>query len=277
VVPLVQLLPSGLSVPPLPYLAGLAVATVVVVGVLARRRPAVTPEVVTAFAPWMVAGATLYALFQVDVFPPAVEPLFGSPTVYLTTGLAAGSLWLLLAGRPADRWGTGTVPATLLLVGVPLAGTLLAGAVGVGVVRGTLALAAPLAALGVAVALAIAVWVAVAVRLRLGSTGALGPLVVFGHALDGVSTALGQLLGYGEQTPLSRLLLDLGASAPLPVVGGGWLFVLVKLVLAVAVTYVLADYVREDRRAGALLLGLVAAVGLGPGVHNVVLFVMTAG
>lgn len=276
-VPLPQILPSGLSVPPRPYLAGLAAATVVVGGLLARRRPAVTPKVVTAFAPWMVTGATLYALYQVDVFPPVVRPLFGSPTVYLTTALVVGALWLLLAGRPADRWGAGSVPAALLLVGLPLAGILLAGAVGIGVVRGTLALVAPLAAVGAAVVLAAVTWIAVAVRLQLGVTGPLGPLVVFGHALDGASTALGQLLGYGEQTPLSRLLLEVGASAPLPVVGGGWLFVLVKLALAVAVTYALAEHCREDRRFGALLLGLVAAVGLGPGVHNVVLFVMTAG
>ena len=272
-----QILPSGLSVPPTRYLAGLAVATVLVGGLLLRRRPAVNARVVTAFAPWMVAGATLYALFQADVFPPVVRPLFGSPTVYLTTSLVAGTLWALVARWPANRWGTGSAPATLLMVGFAVAGILLAGALGIASARGTLALVRPLAAVGVALVLTAVVWVATAVRLRLGVTGTLGPLVVFGHALDGVSTALGQLLGYGEQTPLSRLLLELGASAPLPVVGGGWLFVLVKLVLAVAVTYLLADYYRDDRRIGSLLLGVVAAVGLGPGAHNVVLFLMTAG
>lgn len=34
----------------------------------------------------------------------------------------------------------------------------------------------------------------------------------------------------------------------------------------------MADYVREEPTEGYLLLGLVAAVGLGPGVHNLVLF-----
>jgi len=58
-----------------------------------------------------------------------------------------------------------------------------------------------------------------------------------------------------------------------PYLGVGWLFVLVKVALVAVVVVLLADYVREVPGEGYLLLGLVAAVGLGPGVHNVLLFV----
>jgi uncharacterized membrane protein len=41
------------------------------------------------------------------------------------------------------------------------------------------------------------------------------------------------------------------------------------------VLVVLADYVEEDPRWGLLLVGVVTAVGLGPGAHNLVLFAIS--
>ena len=61
------------------------------------------------------------------------------------------------------------------------------------------------------------------------------------------------------------------AGAP-AVLGDAWLFVLVKLLAGAAVVVAFDDYVRETPTEGYPLLGLVAAVGLGPGAHNVVLF-----
>ena len=109
------------------------------------------------------------------------------------------------------------------------------------------------------------------------ATGAVGLLAVFGHALDGVSTAVGyDLLGFGEQTPLSRLIIEVGAGLPAPaILGDAWLFVVVKLLVGAAVVVAFDGYVREDPAEGYPLLGLVAAVGLGPGAHNVVLFAVT--
>jgi uncharacterized membrane protein len=57
----------------------------------------------------------------------------------------------------------------------------------------------------------------------------------------------------------------------------GWLFVLVKLAVAGAVVVYFAAYVREEPTHANALLGLVAAVGLGPGVHNLLLFAVAAG
>jgi uncharacterized membrane protein len=106
-----------------------------------------------------------------------------------------------------------------------------------------------------------------------------GFLAVFGHALDGVSTAVGvDLLGFGERTPLSRAIIEFAATLPTePYLGTVWLFVLVKLAVASGVVTLFADYVREDPSEGYALLGFVAAVGLGPGVHNLLLFTVLGG
>ncbi|WP_255148713.1 DUF63 family protein [Halorarius halobius] len=268
-----QLLPTGFGLPPVPYLLAVLVGSLLVGGLLYRRGPHVTSRVVASFTPWMVAGATGYALFQVQAVPAPVRPFFGNPVVYLTTFVLAGTVWLATADYPADRWGLPSVPGAVLATGTTVAGTLLAYAVTVGLARGTLSLFWPAVGLGVALVLAGVAWFGLRDRLDVAVTGSPGALVLVGHALDGVSTAVGTHLGYGEQTPLSKAVIDAGAALPVAgYLGEAWLFVVVKLVLAVGVLYLLADYVRDRPQEGALLLGFVAAVGLGPGVHNVVLF-----
>jgi len=59
--------------------------------------------------------------------------------------------------------------------------------------------------------------------------------------------------------------------------GSGWLFVVVKLAVAGGVVVLFADYIDEVPTEGLLLLGFIAAVGLGPGVHNLLLFAVTGG
>ncbi|MEF8842131.1 MAG: DUF63 family protein [Haloarculaceae archaeon] len=269
-----QFLPSGFALPPLPYLLGLVVAVASVVALLRRIDPAVTPAVVAGFAPWMVAGAAGYALFQVGGVPSPAAPLFGSPAVYLSTFVLAGLVWAALdtGGFPADSWSPRSVPSLLLVSG---AGT--AGAVVVVAFATADRLRPLLPGLGLVVALVVAlgVWLALRrVRPITRAAGSAGFVLVAGHVVDGVSTAVGtDLLGFGEQTPLSRLLIEVGAALA-PGLGGGWLFALVKTALAAAVLVVLADYVEEEPRWGLLLVGVVAAVGLGPGAHNLVLFVI---
>ena len=85
-------------------------------------------------------------------------------------------------------------------------------------------------------------------------TGGVGALAVFAHALDGVSTAIGTTqLGFGERTPVSRLLLELGGLPAVPILGEGWLFLLVKLGVASVVTWLFAAYIRETPTEGYLL------------------------
>jgi uncharacterized membrane protein len=270
----VQLLPSGFALPPLPYLLGLVVAVASVVGLLRRVDPEVTPAVVAGFAPWMVAGAAGYALFQTGGVPATAAPLFGSPAVYLSTFVLAGLVWAALdaGGLPADSWSPRSVPSLLLVSGAGTAGVVVGLAF---VTADRLRPLLPGLGLVLALALALGVWLALRrVRPITRTAGPAGFVLVAGHVVDGVSTAVGtDLLGFGEQTPLSRLLIEAGAALT-PGLGGGWLFALVKTALAAVVLVVLADYVEEDPRWGLLLVGVVAAVGLGPGAHNLVLFVI---
>jgi len=145
--------------------------------------------------------------------------------------------------------------------------------------RRGLTVAWPAVGLVVAVVLAAVVWSGLrrlAPETRI--TGGVGALAVFGHTLDGVSTAVGiDVLGFGEQSPISRAILTFAADLPTAeIVGAGWLFILVKLALAAVVVVLLSEYVREEPAEGYLLLGAVAAVGLGPGAHNLLLFTIAS-
>jgi uncharacterized membrane protein len=270
-----QLLPSGFALPPLPYLLGLLLAVAAVLMLLYRVEPAVTPRVVAAFGLWMVGGATGYALFQAEAVPAALEPLFGSPAVYLSTFVVAGLVWAGATRFPADTWAFPSAPSVLLLTGALTAGGLVGTALVVGQSRGGLSLLLPGLGLVLSAVVSGVIWALLRRRRpQVSAAGAAGGLVVFGHTVDGISTAIGtDLMGFGEQTPLSRLIIEFGAGLPTaPYLGSAWPFVLVKIALAAFVLVFLAEYVEEEPRQGLLLVGLVAAVGLGPGVHNLVLF-----
>lgn len=265
-----MVLPTGFALPPLPYLAVVAAAVLTVGYRLYREAPAVDDRTVLAFGPWMALGSALYVCFQLQVYPDAIAPLFGSPVVYATTFAAAGATWLGTRRTARPR---------LVLAGVGAALALLPAAAAIqhGVANDSLDLGWPLVAVVAAAVIGHVAWWATE-RWRPGDVtlvGSAGALAVFGHVLDGTSTAVGvDVLGFGEQTPLSAAIMEFAASLPTDqFIGEGWLFVLVKTALAVGVVVLLADYVREEATEGYLLLSFVAAVGLGPGVHNVLLFV----
>ncbi|QKY17694.1 DUF63 family protein [Halorubrum sp. CBA1229] len=260
-------LPAGTTLPPLPYLAVVLLAAGAVGLALRRNPPRVTGRHVLALAPWMALGSAAHVLYVVDALPPVLSPLAGSPTVYLTVGSLAGAAWLAIATGPPERVPTALAAAGALLL-VPVVGTALATGVSPAGARwSTVALVASLP-------VAAAVWVGLTrLRPETAVTGGVGALAVFGHALDGVSTAVGTTqLGFGERTPLSRILLGFDWIPTVPVLGEGWVFLLVKLAVASGVVWLFAEYVRDRPAEGYLLLGFVAAVGLGPAAHNLLLF-----
>ncbi|GAA0717026.1 putative membrane protein [Halorubrum trapanicum] len=265
------LLPAGTTLPPAPHLLVVLLATGGVVAALRRRRPGVTARRVLALAPWMALGSAAHVLYVVDALPSLLSPLAGSPTVYLTVGSLAGAAWLAADAASPDR-----VATTLAAAGALLLVPVVAVAAGTGISSDGARWSA--VALALTVPLAGAAWVGLTrFRPEAAVTGAVGALAVFGHALDGVSTAVGTTqLGFGERTPVSRILLELGPIPPVPVLGEGWLFLLVKLAVATAVVWLFAAYVRETPAEGYLLLGFVAAMGLGPAAHNLLLFSVAA-
>ncbi|ELZ94044.1 hypothetical protein C440_10503 [Haloferax mucosum ATCC BAA-1512] len=266
------ILPEGFALPPLPYLVVLVVGLVGVGVGLVRTRPTVSSAHVIALVPWMVTGSVLHVLYVVGLLPPAVEPLAGTPSVYLTVALVAGATWVALDAADAAS------PRALAGPGVVGGGVLLVSAIRAGVAAGTLALFWPGVGLVASVVVSLVAWPALKrFSPETAVAGTLGWLAIFGHTLDAVSTAVGiDVLGFGERTPLSKVILEAAAALPTAdVIGVGWLFVLVKLAVAGLVVTLLADYVREEPTEGSLLLGFVAAVGLGPGVHNLLLFAIS--
>ncbi len=270
----ILLLPEGFALPPAPYLVALLLG-VAVVGIGARRRDlAVDERHILAFVPWMLAGASTHALYVVDALPSMLRPLGGTPAVYATVAVVAGLVWLAADATFADDTGKRTARAlgvAGLVAFLPACGA----GVAVGLSRGTFAPVWPAIALVVSLAVGAATWVVLRRTVpRVEAAGVVGALAVVAHALDGVSTAVGvDVLGFGERTPLSRVIIETAAGLPTAeVIGAGWLFVVVKLAVASVVVVLLADLVEEDPREGALLLGFVAAVGLGPGAHNLLLF-----
>ena len=265
-------LPAGTTLPPLPYLLVLLVAGGGVTAALRRRRPPVAAAHVLSLTPWVVLGSVLHVLYVVDALPDPFAPFGGSPTVYLTAGTLAGAAWLG-AGSAVDG---GRVPAVVAAVGSLLVVPAVAAALATGVSVTGVAWSA--VAVLASVPIAALVWQGLGrVEPGIAVTGGVGALAVYGHALDGVSTAIGVTrLGFGERSPLSRVILELGGVPSVPVLGEGWLFLLVKLAVASAVVSLFVPYVRDEPAEGLLLLGFVAAVGLGPAVHNLVLFSVTA-
>ncbi|MFC5972534.1 DUF63 family protein [Halomarina salina] len=267
-----QLLPSGFALPDVQYLVVVAGLVAVAVLALALARPVVREGTVLALTPWMVVGAGLYALYQVDVIPDVVAPFFSSPIVYLTVFGLLGFVWGL------SSLASGPELATMVIA--VLGSGLLLAVVGIALVVGLttteLHLLWPGLGLVVAVVLTMVAWVLLGqvAKDAQRTTGLAGLLVVFAHTLDGISTAVGvDQLGFGEQTPLSAVVISLGEGLPTePLLGTAWLFVLLKITLALVVIALIAGYVEDEPTEGYLLLAAIAAVGLGPGAHNIILF-----
>ncbi len=273
-----MVVPETFVLPPWYLFVPLAVALVGVVAVLWLLEPPVTDETIVSFVPWMMLGSALHVLYKIDAFPPLVETLFSAPAVYATTATVAGAVWIL----GSVLYAAGLQRSIEWFVGVSGTGffaVFASFAVLLGWDLGTFQPFWPVISVIVAGVVTAVAWIALSLWFTqvATATGATGVLVVFSQVLDGVSTAIGyDVLGAGEEVPLSQVILETGATLPTAeYLGAGWLFVLVKLLLSVAIVGLFAEFVREAPRRGRLALGLVVAVGLGPGTHNVLLFVVT--
>lgn len=264
----VLLLPAGFSLPPWPYLVGLLIAVAGVVVTLWRQKPAVTDGVLVGLSVWVVAGGIGHALFQQDLLPDPVAPLFGTAAVYLTGVVLAGTSWIL--GGKLSRQTPVVLGTAVATGGAGLGYALITGPLGeIGWAVGAVVVSVVVSAL---------TWELLRRRRPaiVEAAGTAGLLVVFGHGVDGVSTAIGyDLLGAGERTPLPAFILNVGGRLPTAeIIGAGWLFVLVKLVLAAGIVVLFRDILTDTPIRGRVLLFLIAAVGLGPGAHNIVLYLI---
>lgn len=271
-------LPTGFELPPLQYTFVLVAATIIVTALLIALDPPIDQRYAVALAPWMAVGGALHAFYQMELYPAAYEPLFGTPAVYFTAYVLTGLVWLLVAAFGLIRSRYQPIPRNLGLIGLGVLTVLFI--IGVRESGGDVdivwsAFAVLVAILNtVFVVAAIAIWrTPVFVRTRW-----VGPTVIFAHALDGVSTAIGaDVIGVHERSPIPKAIMDFAGQLPIAdAVGVGWLFLLVKLVVAAAIVISFNRYVDEDPVQSTIVLSGIVAVGLGPALNNLFLFMMMA-
>ncbi|MFB6166284.1 MAG: DUF63 family protein [Haloarculaceae archaeon] len=114
-------------------------------------------------------------------------------------------------------------------------------------------------------------------------TGLMGLVVLWGHAIDGVSNVvaadwlglLGVGLDYSPKHPANAFIIDLTQSllpaSVLSATGSSWPFLVVKLAVALAVVWIFdAEIFEESPGYAILLLTAIVAIGLGPGTRDVV-------
>ncbi|ERH11050.1 MAG: putative membrane protein [halophilic archaeon J07HX64] len=266
-------------VPDLPVAAALALVTLTVTGLLYAVRPAVSQGTVVAFVPWVVSGAVLHVLYQMGValgervVPGVPAAVLSAPSVYLTAFVLMGLYWVgatvVAPERVVGLLGLGGTATATLTVGY---------AVWVGADR--FALDPVLPVLGLLGSLALATLLYLVVRLWRPSAVAraryVGGLVLFAHVFDAITTAVGvELLDATERSTFPRLILDIAADLPTAdLLGEAWLFVVVKMAIATAIVVLLSSYPENQPTEGNLFFAFIAAIGLGPAVHNFFLFAL---
>jgi len=279
---------SGFVVPPVLQSVTLVVGTVIVVALLYAIRPPVSQRTVLSFVPWVVIGSVLHVFYQLGesfspVYPPALAPYFSAPAVYLTTFLMLGTVWVVAATivpsarrerQIAQYVGTIGIGIMLALVGLVVWQGLTADPL-------TFQPIIPILGLIVTLALTFVVYVALGAwrTYIIADARYLGALVLFAHLFDAITTTIGvDLLGASERSVVPRRIMEFAADLPTAdTLGTGWLFILVKLLLAVVIVAVFADYIRESPTEGNLLFAFVAVVGLGPALNNFFLFTLGVG
>jgi uncharacterized membrane protein len=260
----------------------LAVPAVAVAVLLYALRPQVSQRTVLAFVPWMVSGALLHVLYQmhtaldetvVSVVPTAV---LSAPSVYVTAFVLMGAVWILAAlGNPRR-----TRRVAHLLAGTGVVAVASIGGYAIWVALDRFALEPALPLLGLLGSLVVTAVLYIGLGLWrpyiVAKARLAGALVVFAHVFDAITTAIGvELLDAGERSTFPRLVMEFAADLPTAdLLGEAWLFVVIKVVIATAIVALFHDYVEDRPSEGNLFFAFMAAVGLGPAVHNFCLFAL---
>lgn len=276
------------SIPPLLHLAFLLAGTATLAALLYAVQPPLTQRTVLAMVPWVVSGTILHVFYQIGkifgvrLYPGWAEPLFGAPAIYLTTFIAMGAIWLV-----ASVIGVQSAAVTRDQVAGYLAGT------GIGVMLpllgllawqatdplvGPIRLVLPIGGMILSLVVSFVVYILLGAWRTwiIAEARQVGGLLLFAHVFDGITTAIGvDLLGTGERSFLPRLIIEFARDLPTyETIGAGWLFVVVKTLVAVLVIVLFADYISDRPRRGNLLFAAIIVVGLGPALNNFFLFML---
>jgi len=281
---------EGFVIPSPEYVALLVVGTAVVLALLYAIQPPVTQRTVLAFVPWVISGSTLHVFFllgeqfDAQVYPPLLEPLFSAPAVYLTTFVIMGAVWIGSAivgmGAQSSTESGDKIAKYLGLLGlgmmIPLVGLVFWQ--GQDPAVGPMEPVFPLVGIILTMVLTFVVYILIGTwRTHIIAEARLaGALVIFAHLLDGVTTAIGvDFLDIAERSLASRRIIEFAADLPTAeTIGAGWLFVVVKLLLASLIVVGFADFVSEEPTRGNLFFAIIMALGLGPAMNNIFLFML---
>ncbi|MFT4946158.1 MAG: putative membrane protein [Natronomonas sp.] len=278
---------SGFVVPGPIQLAALLIGTGTIVVLLYALRPPLTQKIVLSFIPWIVSGSLLHVFWQLgtvlqrQLFPEPVEALFSAPAVYLTTFIVLGAVWTLSAIVVPSYDRSDRIATYIFTTGVGVLIPLLGLVVWQGLDDQLAPMEPiwPMLGLILSLALTFVVYIAIgAWRTHvIAQARYVGAFVLFAHIFDAVTTAIGvDVLDAGERSAVPAAILDFAADLPVAdTIGVGWLFVVVKVVLASAIVILFADYLDEEPTQANLLLAIIAIVGLGPAVNNFFLFLLS--
>jgi uncharacterized membrane protein len=278
---------SEFALPPLLHSVSLLICSLIVAVLLFAMRPPVNQRTVLSFIPWMVSGGILHVfyqlgeIFQVQIYPPNIAPLFAAPAVYLTTFIGMGGIWAV---------STMIVPSSQLRQRVPQ----YLSATGIGIAVPLVALlfwqgldpkVSPMEPVWPMFGLIISLVLTAVLYFLIGAWRTyiiarakyVGALVIFAHLFDGVTTAIGvDVLDAGERSAIPRAILEFAGDLPTAdLLGTGWLFILLKAFLASAIVIYFAQDLQENETPTNLLFAFVVALGFGPAIHNFFLFILS--
>lgn len=239
---------------------------------LYAEHPQLSRRAIVALVPWMVAGAGLSVLAAVTEYPARVEPAVSGVGAYLTTYVIVCLTWFALLQLKRSGGATGAgVPTVLgamgVGTGVVIVSSLFLHAGALSNIQIFWLAVAPIAAAAIAgvVLLLLGLWYPEAAAY----TGAVGGLVVFGHALSAIATTVAVVSGPGGHSTLSWAVLNLVATVGAAGRIGldqellwAWGFVWTKILIALVAVIALSAYSRSHPDRGNLVLGAVGAVGV---------------
>jgi uncharacterized membrane protein len=248
-------------------LAGLGVAALLTVALLAVERPPVNGLTVLATTPWAIAAGVLDGLAATGAYPATVASVLRLPAVLVVALVVAGLVWVPLlqlatlrdyeggSGHYLAAAGLGAAvvlfttlllregldgQALLWLSAVPLLAALLAGLVYV-----LLGFLDP---------------------TTLATTRWVGYLVVFGFTLLGTTVTVG-IDVYGQRgAGLTDVLVSVAAGLPTASTSVGWPAAVLGAVVGCVVAALVARGVRSDAVTGTLLAVVVSAATIAPAV-----------
>lgn len=266
------------------FLTVMAIAAVVTL-LLYAEHPRVSRPTVVALMGWVVTATVLSAVAAIGDYPAALRPVVAGLGAYLTAAAIAGGVWFGLLQFARGSSGPTRLPTYLFAMGAGATVVLLAA---------LFLLGGPVAvgdliwlAIGPVAAAATAAVVIILLGLRYPGvaayTGVVGGLVIFGQVLAGIATAVAVATGAGRHTRLSWAVLDLIASTDVAQVIGfdqqyvwGTGLIVTRLALALGAVLLLTPYTHRHPDRGNLLLGLVAATGIGGGLSTLLAMVVGA-